>query len=104
MAHIRTADTTDISLLSGLIRASFREVAVRFGLTPDNCPAHPSNCADEWIERDMARGVVYYISEDDGAPTGCVALEKAGDDLCYLERLAVLPECRHKGIGKVLGM
>ena len=100
--YIRTANADDISLLSSIIRAAFRDVAERFNLTPENCPKHPSNCADEWIERDLARGVTFYILEDGGTPAGCVALEKAGDDVCYLERLAVLPEHRRKGVGKAL--
>ena len=33
---------------------------------------------------------------------GCVAIEKAAVDLCYLERLAVLPEARRKGLGRAL--
>jgi ribosomal protein S18 acetylase RimI-like enzyme len=33
---------------------------------------------------------------------GCVAFEKANSDLCYLERLGVLPEARRKGFGRAL--
>ena len=33
---------------------------------------------------------------------GCAALEKADSDLCYLERLAVHPENRNIGFGKML--
>ncbi len=100
--HIRKAGSQDIPLLSGLIRDSFREVAERFGLTPENCPKHPSNCTDEWIEGDFARGVTYYILERNGTPVGCVALERDSPDLCYLERLAVLPQSRRNGFGKKL--
>jgi N-acetylglutamate synthase-like GNAT family acetyltransferase len=100
--HIRVAGSADIPVLSGLIRLSFRDVAERFALTLENCPKHPSNCTDEWIENDFARGVAYYILEDGGTPVGCVALEKANPDLCYLERLGVLPQSRRKGFGKAL--
>lgn len=41
---IREADIADITLLSSIIRNSYQTVAVRFGLTPENCPKHPSNC------------------------------------------------------------
>lgn len=99
---IRAASAGDISLLSEIIRVSFRDVAERFNLTIDNCPKHPSNYTDEWIEKDLARGVTFYILENGSTPAGCVALEKASDDLCYLERLAVLPGHRRKGIGKKL--
>jgi len=57
MVRIRKANPFDVSLLSGLIRDSFYDVAERFGITPENCPKHPSNCTDKWIERDFRRGV-----------------------------------------------
>ena len=100
--HIREAHSADTAILSGLIRQSYRDVADRFDLTPANCPKHPSNCTDEWIENDFARGVRYFILDHRDAPVGCVAIEKAGDDLCYLERLAVLPQKRNKGLGHQL--
>jgi N-acetylglutamate synthase-like GNAT family acetyltransferase len=100
--YIRVAGSADIPVLSGLIRLCFRDVAERFALTLENCPKHPSNCTDEWIESDLARGVAYHILEDDGTAVGCVALEKANPDLCYLERLGVLPQSRRKGFGKAL--
>ncbi len=100
--RIRPADSTDISILSALIRTSFRDVAERFALTPENCPKHPSNCTDGWIEGDIERGVTYYILEHSGVPVGCVALEEAGPDLFYLERLAVLPEEMRRGFGQTL--
>jgi predicted N-acetyltransferase YhbS len=99
---IRKAAPADLSLLSGLIRESFRDVAKRFTLTPENCPKHPSNCTDEWIEKDCNRGVLYFIAEDDGKPVGCVALEKATPGLYYLERLSVIPGERQKGLGRAL--
>ena len=102
LIHIREANSDDISLLSGLIRQSYRDVADRFQLTPANCPKHPSNCTDEWIENDFARGVSYFILERRGIPAGCVAIESAESDLCYLERLAVLPPERKKGLGSQL--
>ena len=100
--RIRVAGSADVPLLTGLIRVAFGDVAERFALNIENCPKHPSHCTDEWIESDLAKGVVYYILEHDGAPVGCVALEKANPDLCYLERLGVLPESRRKGFGKKL--
>ena len=100
--HIREANSADISLLSRLVRQSYRDVADRFKLTPANCPRHPSNCTDDWIENDFARGVSYFILEHKGIPAGCVAIESADDDLCYLERLAVMPHERKKGLGSQL--
>ena len=102
LIHIREANSDDTSLLSGLIRQSYRDVADKFQLTPANCPKHPSNCTDEWIGNDFARGVIYFILERMSIPAGCVAIESAEADLCYLERLAVLPHERKKGFGSQL--
>jgi len=77
-------------------------VAERFGLTSENCPKHPSNCTDRWIESDFQRGVIYFILEDGNAEIGCVAMERAGEETCYLERLGVVPKERRKGYGRAL--
>jgi N-acetylglutamate synthase-like GNAT family acetyltransferase len=99
---ITEATEADAVLLASLIRESFAGVAQRFGLTPENSPTHPSNCAPEWIRSAVAKGVSYYVIRNDGGPVGCVALEQAGAGLCYMERLAVLPPFRRRGLGKVL--
>jgi len=100
--HIRRASPNDISLLTGVIRTSFIDVATRFGITKENAPSHPSNCTEEWIKKDLGRGVIYYILEHEGEAVGCAAFEQASDELCYLERLAVLPVHRRKGYGGAL--
>jgi N-acetylglutamate synthase-like GNAT family acetyltransferase len=99
---IRAGTQKDIGVLTEIIRSSFRDVADRFGLTQENCPTHPSNCTAEWIQGDMDRGVTYFILEDSGFASGCVALELAGSKLCYLERLAVRPPRRRRGFGRAL--
>ncbi len=99
---IRDADFSDTALITALIRGSFEDVAVRFGLTEDNSPRHPFYCHDEWIVSDMEKGVRYYVLEADGTPCGCVALEYASRKKCYLERLGVLPAYRKRGYGTAL--
>ena len=96
---IKEAKLNDREVLVNLIRDSFRDVAHRFSLTKDNCPKHPSNCASSWIESDIARGVQYFILYVDENPIGCVAIEMPSADVCYLERLSVLPEMRGKHFG-----
>jgi ribosomal protein S18 acetylase RimI-like enzyme len=100
--RIRTCTGQDIDVLVETIRGSFRDVAERFGLTEENCPHHPSNCRLDWIEKDMDRGVTYFILECEGHAAGCVALELVRPGLCNLERLAVLPDYRKRGFGKAL--
>jgi len=99
---IQKAGVNDIQALSNLIRLSNQDVAQAFHLTKQNCPKHPSNCRDEWVESDFARGVTYYLLSDKGIPVGCAALEKADSGIGYLERVAVLPQFRHHGLGAKL--
>ena len=96
---IKEATMNDREVIVKLIRDSFFDVARRFSLTKENCPKHPSNCASSWIEADISRGLKYYILYEDGNPIGCVAIEKPSADICYLERLSVLPEMRGKHFG-----
>ena len=99
---IRDATKEDIPLLTKLIRDSFRDVALRFNLTYENCPAHPSHCTTEWIESALKKGINYYILERKNVPCGCVALEQAEPSVFYLERLSVLPQFRRKGFGEAM--
>jgi GNAT superfamily N-acetyltransferase len=92
----------DIEILVPTIRNSFRTVAERFGLTQENAPLHPSNCNENWIKADMKRGVTYFVVKNENQIAGCIACEMASADVCYLERLAVLPDHRQQGIGKAL--
>ncbi len=99
---IRDALLADTFILVNIIRTSFKDVADRFCLTEHNCPKHPSNCAPQWVEEALRKGVRYFVLECGGALCGCVALEQAQPEVCYLERLAVLPECRRRGFGRAL--
>lgn len=102
-AEIREATVDDVVALTNLIRVAFADVAERLRLTLENCPKHPSNCEPGWIEIAMKNGVAFYLLEDDDALMGCVALEQPEKPgVCYLERLAVLPQYRHRGLGKRL--
>ena len=99
---IRKAKNVDKNDLAKIIKQSFSTVAQRYNLTPENCPRHPSNYTEEWVKNDIDRGVVYFVIEENENKIGCIALEKANEETCYLERLAVLPEKRNKGIGQKL--
>jgi N-acetylglutamate synthase-like GNAT family acetyltransferase len=99
---IRVCTQKDIGVLVETIRRSFQDVASRFNLTPENAPRHPSYCTKDWIQKDMERGVTYYVLENENIVVGCVAFEQANSDVCYLERLAVLPHQRRHCFGKIL--
>jgi GNAT superfamily N-acetyltransferase len=99
---IRPINTEDSQTLLDVIRRACATVAEQFGLTPQNCPKSPAFHTIDRVKDDIDRGVLYYLLEEDADVRGCVALEKARPDVCYLERLAVLPEHRSKGFGTAL--
>ena len=72
---IRPCTQKDIAVLVETIRKSFHDVAKRFDLTQENAPRHPSNCTEELIQKDMERGVKYFVIENENIVAGCVALE-----------------------------
>jgi len=99
---IRGGQIEDAGLIASIIRNAFRDVAEQFGLTKHNAPRHPSNCTYDWIAAAMEKGVQHYVLESDGVACGCVALEKMSVEVCYLERLGVIPDFRGNGFGKIL--
>jgi N-acetylglutamate synthase-like GNAT family acetyltransferase len=99
---IREATPQEVPELVEIIRTAFQDVAVRFVLTEENCPKHPSNCHAAWIADALEKGVRYFVLDLEGVSRGCVALEQAGSEVCYLERLAVLPDQRRRGFGRAL--
>ena len=101
-SKIRICTKEDARVLAETIQRSFQDVAKRFGLTPENTPRHPSNCTVDWIRKEMEEGVTYFAIENKNHIVGCVVLEQANSEVCYLERLAVLPDHRKRGFGKAL--
>lgn len=99
---IGRATCEDADVVASVIRTSFRDVALRFDLTPENAATHPSNCQSAWIRSDLCRGVSYYLLCSHGAVSGCVALEFVSPSVAYLERLGVPPEQRGRGFGAEL--
>ncbi len=89
--------------LTEVIRKSFITVAEEFDITEENAPTNPAFIKkDDFIKRARAKNIKYYGYFEENRLTGCYALEKSLNGIFYLERLAVIPEARHRGIGKKL--
>ena len=93
----------DKSSLLRVIREAFLTVAKGFNLTEENAPTNPAFMSMEKLEQSIKNNVEYFVSEEDGQIVGCAAIQIGKDPgEYYLERLAVLPEYRHKGLGRDL--
>jgi ribosomal protein S18 acetylase RimI-like enzyme len=100
-----------------VVRNSFKTVAEEFSLTRRIAPTHPSFVTSKQLSEIKDRGLVFYglfvnqlqvsrlkITRPQVArlQVGFVAIEAAADGVFYLEKLAVLPEYRHGGYGRLL--
>lgn len=101
---IRKIEERDIPECLNVIKSSFLTVAEHFGFTPENAPAFTAfSMTEEKLKsqlEDTNRVMYGYFSND--TIIGYYSLEFFGDRKCELNNLCVLPEYRHKGIGKEL--
>jgi ribosomal protein S18 acetylase RimI-like enzyme len=85
-----------------VIRNSFATVAEEFGITRENAPTNPAFAEADSLEKMKEKGIMLYGAYLDEQRVGFVAIERADGDRWYMERLAVLPPYRHRGIGRAL--
>ena len=101
---IREAVREDIPACVSVIKKSFKTVADEFGFTEENAPGFTAFATTEerllWNMYGEHRPMFVY--EDDNVLCGYYSLSLQENGECELNNLAVLPEYRHRGIGKQL--
>ena len=101
---IREVRREDIPACVSLIRQSFQTVADELGFTEENAPRFTAFATTEerllWQMDGEHRPM--YVYEDEGVSCGYYSLLMQENQECELNNLAVLPDCRHQGIGKQL--
>jgi ribosomal protein S18 acetylase RimI-like enzyme len=102
MASIREVQDDELDRCAEVIRCGFQTVADDFGLTEDKVPTNGAFIKTERLITDKAKGNLMYNLLEQGRIVGFMQLEKANDTTYYLEKISVLPECRHSGYGTAL--
>ena len=101
---IREVKREDIPTCVGLIRSSFMTVADEYGITKENAPRFTAFAISDdrlyWHMDQEHRPM--FVSEEDGVLCGYYSLLIQEDRECELNHLSVLPQYRHRGIGKQL--
>ena len=101
---IREVRHEDIPVCVEIIRKSFRTVADELGFTEENAPRFTAFATTEerlsWQLENEPR--LMFVYEQDGVICGYYSLLMQDNNECELGSLSVLPEYRHKGIGKEL--
>jgi len=85
-----------------IIRDSFKPVAIEFSLTKDNCATHASFIKVRQLYKLWDRGIKLFGIFLSDRQIGFVAIEKADENLYYMEKLAILPEYQHNNYGAEL--
>ena len=101
---IREMKREEIPVCVEIIRKSFKTVADAHGFTEENAPRFTAFATNEerlcWQLEGEHRPMFVY--EDGGILCGYYSLLMQENGECELNNLAVLPEYRHKGIGREL--
>ena len=101
-AVIQEVKKNELQECLDVIHQSFGTVAEQFGLTRENCPKHTSFIPISFLETQMDWGWHMYALYAGKKIIGYMSISKEGEDVYELHNLAVLPEYRHKGFGKIL--
>lgn len=99
---IKPVAAVDLPECLYVIRKSFATVAAEFGLTEENCPRHTSFMKLSKLEARFAGGARMFALRKQNSIVGFVLLRALDGGAYELDHLAVLPEHRHKGYGKLL--
>ena len=100
MSEIKELTTeTELENSVKVIGDSFMTVAAEFNLNNENCPTHPSLVTMKQLTEMKRKGLKLFGLFEYDAQVGFVAVEKKKHKVYSLEKLAVLPEHRHKGYG-----
>jgi ribosomal protein S18 acetylase RimI-like enzyme len=94
----------DFDILAKLLNQAFDTVAKEFGLTKENTPTNSAFIASDELKAQLAENREFYIYVNNDKIVGFIAIEKAVNtpNTFYIEKLAVVPDNRHLGIGRQL--
>ena len=104
LMNIRKAEIGDIPVIRSLADICFRHT-YRDILSPEQMEymmdwMYSSDSLHRQMEQD---GHTYYLCFDyDGSPVGYVSVQQEGEDLFHLQKIYLLPERQHSGLGRLL--
>ena len=103
MIEFKSVDfPADLGISKIIIRESFATVAEEFKLTMDNCPSNPAFIESDRLLNLPGECRQLFLLYDNKTAKGFVAVEKSLNEpgVYFIEKVAVLPDYRHRGLGK----
>ena len=100
----REVKREEIPICVDVIKRSFMTVANEFGFTEENAPRYTAfaTTADRLYHQMDEEHRLMYVFEEEGVLCGYYSLLLQDNNECELSNLSVLPEYRHRSIGKQL--
>ena len=92
----------DSRLITDILNRSFMTVAMQFNFTKENAPHFVAFIGPDVIENNLKNGLKMYGYSLNDTIIGCAGYSHHKDSAYFIERLAVLPEHRHMGVGRKL--
>lgn len=83
-----------------IISNSFLTVANEFNLTRENAPTNGAFIKPDDLKALLEKSIILIGVFENEEQVGFVAIEKSKEKTFYMEKLSVLPEFRHQGIGE----
>ncbi len=100
--EIREVGDHELKECADVIRTGFLTVAEEFGITKENAPTNGAFLQAERLFEEKAKGHMMYAAFQETKIIGYIQLEKSTQELYFLQKLVVLPNYRHMGIGRAL--
>ena len=100
--EIRQLKREELGEAARVVRGAFATVAEEFGLTKENCPTNGAFLPEGRLEAQLDAGVRMAGAFDGDVMIGFAAVDLSDAAKPELEKLAVLPQYRHEGAGRLL--
>ena len=94
-------ENNDSTIITEIVNKSFITVANEFDYTIKNAPMFPAFIKKDIIEKQILKGLKMYVYKVGNKIIGSIGYSFKNNKYT-IERLSVLPEYRHKNIGKTL--
>ena len=91
----------DVSAVLKVLNLSHRTIARDFNFTKEDNPTNNAFIDEKTLREQLKNGIALYGLKMNNRLVGCIAIEKSKRevDTYYIEKVSVLPEFRHQGIG-----
>lgn len=98
---IYIAPEQDLSTIVKVLNLSHGTIAGDFNFTKEDNPTNNAFIDEKTLREQLKNGIALYGLKMGNRLVGCIAIEKSKReaDTYYIEKVSVLPEFRHQGIG-----